>query len=366
MGTEFEIIKNLAEHVKFGLIRTKRNQLVFMNSHALELFGYSSVEDVRGMQHEKLYADQEEYQHLLAKQRTYGRITNERALLKRKDQTNFWGLLTRSAYFLSGVLHVDEIIFDISEQVRNEHRLREKDLLLDKVANELDRFVYSASHDLRSPISSMKGLMTLMKMNPDVFDWEHFLTMMEESLDRLDVFISKLVEFSRNSHEPVVMERVDLNKIIKSILDDQQAHSNWPKVKVECLLPDSFVVSSDYNKVYTILSHVIRNSLDYSDVSKCSFLLSIKGQIHRDIVTLEIIDNGIGIEKKFMPMVFQMFFRATMLSKGSGLGLYLAREAINRLGGTITISSELNLGTLVRIQFPAEAISDLDDSLQIA
>ena len=189
MGTEFEIIKNLAEHVKFGLIRTKRNQLVFMNSHALELFGYSSVEDVRGMQHEKLYADQEEYQHLLAKQRTYGRITNERALLKRKDQTNFWGLLTRSAYFLSGVLHVDEIIFDISEQVRNEHRLREKDLLLDKVANELDRFVYSASHDLRSPISSMKGLMTLMKMNPDVFDWEHFLTMMEESLDRLDVFI---------------------------------------------------------------------------------------------------------------------------------------------------------------------------------
>ena len=135
---------------------------------------------------------------------------------------------------------------------------------------------------------------------------------------------------------------------------------------MECLLPDSFVVSSDYNKVYTILSHVIRNSLDYSDVSKCSFLLSIKGQIHRDIVTLEIIDNGIGIEKKFMPMVFQMFFRATMLSKGSGLGLYLAREAINRLGGTITISSELNLGTLVRIQFPAEAISDLDDSLQIA
>jgi signal transduction histidine kinase len=106
---------------------------------------------------------------------------------------------------------------------------------------------------------------------------------------------------------------------------------------------------------------VIRNSLDYCDVNKCGVLLSIKGHIQHNLVTIEIVDNGIGIDQKYMPMVFQMFFRASRLSKGSGLGLYLAREAINRLGGNITITSKLNLGTLVTIQFPAEATSIVDE-----
>ena len=366
MYTDLEIMNNLAGHLKFAVIRTKSNEVAFMNEHALELFGYASREETRMVRHRMLFADREAYYDLLAKQKAYGVITNERVLFIRKDQTNFWGLLTRKPHEINGELFVDEIIVDISAQVINEHKLREKDLLLEKVAGELDRFIYSASHDLRSPISTMKGLMSLLRMNSEAFAWEYFLRMMEESLDRLDVFISKLVEFSKNSNEPLVIGPVNLNNIIKSILDDQRQHSNWPKVNVECLLPDSFIVSSDFNKVYTVLSHVIKNALDYCDVGKCSFLLSIKGHIQRDIVTIEIVDNGIGIAKKFMPMVFQMFFRASMLSKGSGLGLYLAREAINRLGGNIMITSELNLGTLVTIQFPAETTSGIDEARKTA
>jgi signal transduction histidine kinase len=164
----------------------------------------------------------------------------------------------------------------------------------------------------------------------------------------------------------VVIEPVDLNNIIKSILDEQRQHANWPRVHVECSLPDSFVAYSDFNKVYTVLSHIIRNSLDYCDFAKCTFLLLIKGHIQGDVVTIEISDNGIGIDKKFIPMVFQMFFRASMLSKGSGLGLYLAREAINRLGGNIMITSELSRGTRVTIQFPAEVAMDVDEARQTA
>lgn len=366
MDTDLDIIYNLVGYLKFAIIRTREGELVFMNEHALDLFGYSSNEEVYSDSHRILFADRQAYHHLLAKQKAYGLITNERVLFLRKDQTNFWGLLTRKPHYIDGQLYIDEIIVDISEQVINEHKLREKDLLLEKVAGELDRFVYSASHDLRSPISTMKGLMALMRMNSEAFTREHFLDMMDQSLDKLDVFIGKLVEFSRNSHEPLVMEDVNLEDVIKSILQEMKQHSNLEKTCIEYSLPDSFIVRSDLNKVYTVLFHVIKNALDYSDEGKCSFLLSIKGYIQRDLVTIEIVDNGIGIDRKFMPMVFQMFFRASMLSKGSGLGLYLAREAINRLAGNITITSELNLGTLVTIQFPAEVVSSVDEARKIA
>ena len=365
MNSDLEIINNLAGYLKFAVIRTRNNEPVFMNEPALELFGYTSTEEIRGS-HQMLFADSSEYDNLLAKQKTHGLIINERMHFIRKDQTDFWGLLTSKPYNVNSDVYRDEIIVDISAQVINEQRLREKDLLLEKVAGELDRFIYSASHDLRSPISSMKGLVSLARINSEASAWKHFLDMMEESLDKLDVFIFKLIEFSRNSNEPVVIEPVNLNYVIMSILNELEQHSNWPRVKVECSIPDSFIVCSDANKIYTALSHVIRNSLDYSDVTKCSIVLSIKGYIQRDVVTIEIIDNGIGIDKKFMPMVFQMFFRASMLSKGSGLGLYLAREAINRLSGNITITSELSLGTLVTIQFPSEAASIVDESRKTA
>jgi len=356
----------MAEYLRFAMIRTKGNELVFMNEQALELFGYASPEEIFPVSRQMLFADREAYSYLLEKQKAYGMITNERVLFIRKDHSNFWGALTSKPYHVNGEPYFDEIIVDISAQINNEHSLREKELLLEKVAGELDRFVYRASHDLRSPISTMKGLMSLVRMDSEIFAQEHFLSLLDESLERLDAFISKLVEFSRNSNESIMIEPVEISNIIKSILDDQQKHANWPRVNLECSLPESFTVYSDFNKLYTVLSHVIKNSLDYCDLNKYSFLLSIKGHIQRDMVTIEIIDNGIGIDKKFMPMVFQMFFRASVLSKGSGLGLFLAREAINRLGGNITITSEMNVGTLVAIQFPAKAISNVVENQKTA
>jgi signal transduction histidine kinase len=323
-----------------------------MNEQALELFGFSSLADANFYRRKMLFADRESYLHLTEKQKSYGLLTNERVLFIRKDHTNFWGSLTSKSYESNGDLCHDEIIVEITDQVRNEHNLREKGHLLEKVAGELDRFIYSASHDLRSPISSMKGLLALFKRNPETLAQEQFLVMMTECLNKLEAFISKLVVFSKNSNEPVVIEPVDLRTIVTSILDELREHDNRFKVEVECVLPEDCKVYSDFSKLYTILSHIIRNAFDYLDPSKCSGLLLIKAEIQREKVLMEVLDNGIGIDKKCMPTIFQMFYRASRLSKGSGLGLYLAREAIVRLGGSIDINSELNLGTLVKVEFP--------------
>jgi signal transduction histidine kinase len=313
-----------------------------------------------------LFADRDSYLHLREKQKSYGILTNERVLFMRKDHTNFWGSLTSKSYELNGELCHDEIIVDVTDQVRNEHNLREKGHLLEKVAGELDRFIYSASHDLRSPVSSMKGLISLFKRNPETLSREQFLDMTTECLNKLEAFISKLVLFSKNSNEPVFIEPVDLRTILMSILDELREHDNRSKVEIECMLPADCQVYSDFSKLYTTLSHIIRNAFDYHDPLKHSGLLLIKAEIQREKVLVEVVDNGIGIDKKSIPTIFQMFYRASRLSKGSGLGLYLAREAIVRLGGSIDINSELNLGTLVKVQFPNATTQGLDEEWKTA
>jgi signal transduction histidine kinase len=125
-------------------------------------------------------------------------------------------------------------------------------------------------------------------------------------------------------------------------------------------------VYSDVNKLYTTLSHIIRNAFDYHDASKCNGLLLIKAEIQREKVLIEVLDNGIGIDRKYIPTIFQMFYRASRLSKGSGLGLYVAREAMVSLGGSIDINSELNLGTLVKVQFPNATSQNFDEERQTA
>jgi signal transduction histidine kinase len=259
----------------------------------------------------------------------------------------------------------DEIIVDISDKVINEHKLCEKSHMLEKVANELDRFIYSASHDLRSPISSMRGLISLFKTNTKVFPPDQFISMMEESLNKLETFVNRLVEFSRNSNEPVQIEAVDIAKMIDSILDELKTHPNKGKVNVECAMDGVSGVYSDFNKLYTVLFHVIKNSFDYVDPSKPRAILSIKSEMLKDQVVIEIMDNGIGIDKKSLPIVFQMFYRGTHLSRGSGLGLFLAREAITRLGGTIEIKSELSRGTFIILEIPNDARS-MRGQLQMA
>jgi signal transduction histidine kinase len=354
MSTDLEIIYNLRETFNFAVIRANSHGFLYMNAEAMEMFGFSSMEEIASYPRRTLFADRDLYHHLVTKQKAYGRLINERVLFNRKNRSNFWGCLTSRLYEVDGELYYDDIIWDVSEEVANEHKLSEKSHLLEKVANELDRFIYSASHDLRAPISSMKGLIYLFRMNMQVFSCGQLLDMMEESLNKLEVFINKLVEFSKNSNQPVIIEPICLAKVIRSILEGMKPHPNSAKTNVEWQAPADSLLYSDYSKIHTALFHVIKNAFDFVDPTKGSGLLSIKADINRERACVEIIDNGIGIEKHLMSTIFQMFFRASSLSKGSGLGLYLAREALVRLGGSIDISSEPNLGTVVTIQIPNE------------
>lgn len=324
----------------------------YMNEIALALFGFSDVEETNCLSRRTIFADADAYMHLQAKQKAYGTLQHERVLFSRADQSNFWGSLTSTMYELDGELVYDEIIEEVTAEVLKEHKLSEKSLLLEKVASELDRFVYSASHDLRSPISTMKGLLLLMQKQLSGLSVDEFVNMMDESLDKLEAHIGKLVEFSKNSNEPVSCEHIDLETLMQSILFELEQHPNRGQIEIECSVQGNYPFMCDMNKLKTLLFQTIKNSLDYMDPYKSKPFLSIKIKRSQAKTSIEVIDNGIGIEKKHLPNVFQMFYRASIRSKGSGLGLYLVREAVVKLNGSIDINSELGVGTCVIIQVP--------------
>ncbi|WP_375580356.1 two-component regulator propeller domain-containing protein [Marivirga tractuosa] len=219
-----------------------------------------------------------------------------------------------------------------------------------KVNSELDGFVYSASHDLRSPLASLLGLINLSRTDPEnSFD---YLNKMEKSVKRLDDFISEIIDFSSNERKEVVCDEVDFKHITQSIIDELSFLDTDDKVKKEVDIIQKGVFNSDKRRIAVIFRNLISNALKYYDDSKDQPYLKIKVDSNAEKAIILIEDNGIGIAQNEQEEVFKMFYRATERSTGSGLGLYIILETVEKLKGSIKMESEKFVGTKFHIEIP--------------
>jgi signal transduction histidine kinase len=228
--------------------------------------------------------------------------------------------------------------------------IQEMNKKLIKVNGELDGFVYSASHDLRSPLASLLGLIDLSRK--DSQNANLYLNKMEKSIKRLDDFISEIIDFSSNERKEVVCDEVDFKSIIDSVVDDLSFLDSHNIVKKNISVAQQGVFKSDKRRLGVIFRNLISNALKYFDNSKNESYLSIEVKTTSDFAHIIVADNGIGISQEEQQEVFKMFYRATERSTGSGLGLYIILETVDKLGGTIEMESEKYLGTKFIIKIP--------------
>lgn len=346
-----EVVDSLENKLEVAIMRSDDRGFVAVNKSMLLLFKFESIEEVRDYSRKNIFANIDSFHHLRIKLHSLGCVHNERILFKRKDGTNFWGLLTSVQRHIEERVVYDEKIIDITTTVENEHKLAEKTMLLDKVTAELDRFIYSSSHDLRSPISTLAGLINLMKISP-ASTHNDCIDMMGKTLQKLETHIQKLVDFAKNSNEKVGCDEVNMLEIFLAVLTDLRGHANYERVSLSYEIIGKSVFFSDQQKVKTILHHVIKNSFDFIDLKKTNHFLKINFHLLPDRCELEIVDNGIGIEKEHLPLVCQMFYRATAQSHGSGLGLFIAKEAALKIRGHLDVVAEYGVGCSVRIIIP--------------
>lgn len=247
---------------------------------------------------------------------------------------------------------------DVTEIISKEELLKKQNEELLKTNKELDRFVYSTSHDLRAPLKSLLGLTDLIKENMEPGDTEQKerMDMMEQSVKKLDDFIEEILNYSRNTRMEVAKEHIDFSEMMKQIKKNHKFMEGTKGFTIKLQIHQEEKFISDKHRVDVVLSNLISNAVKYQDISKKHRFMKIIIHCSKENANIEIEDNGIGVADKDKEKIFEMFYRATRLSTGSGLGLYIVKEALVKLGGTIHLESELKKGTKFTIMLPSQIV----------
>jgi signal transduction histidine kinase len=234
----------------------------------------------------------------------------------------------------------------------NALELVENNMLLSRTNAELDRFVYSTSHDLRAPLTSIMGLIdiTLDSQNPN--DVKRYLSLMKDRVHSLDHFIKDITDYSRNNRLEVKREQVKLADLAHEVWESLKFSPEAENIDFIIDIPDDIYIESDKNRLRVIISNLISNAVRYHDLKKENQYIKLHYQMNGRISYIHVEDNGQGIASEFHSKIFDMFFRANEQSKGSGLGLYIVKEALMKLSGSIKLESTVGIGTTFTIMLP--------------
>jgi signal transduction histidine kinase len=241
---------------------------------------------------------------------------------------------------------------EITELKKSEEQLKAQNIELEKVNHELDQFVYSASHNLRAPLLSVKGLLGLMEDEEmEAPARQRFIDEIYKSIQRLDATIKDIIDYSKNARLELLPTPIDLEQLVRNTHEDLKFYEGTT-VSLEIITRMTSAFYSDERRLNSIVHNIMSNSVKYSDPSKEKCSLKVDLDITRESCTLVFTDNGMGISAENQHRVFDMFYRATTERSGSGLGLYIVKEMTERIGGSIELQSELGKGTTLKLILP--------------
>lgn len=225
---------------------------------------------------------------------------------------------------------------------------------LRKSNKELDRFVYSVSHDLRAPLSSMLGVVGLCEMGEmDPFIQKN-VSLLKGSIKKLDGFIVDILDYSRNSRLEIHRQEIHFDDLLTDICNNLKFMStdDQRKVEVRTSIHNGIAFYSDRSRLSIILNNLISNSIRYQNPEVADPFVEVFVEISASSATIRVSDNGIGIDRANHEKVFHMFYRVSTKSVGSGLGLYIVKETVEKLQGVIHLESEPGKGTAFNIHLP--------------
>jgi signal transduction histidine kinase len=220
---------------------------------------------------------------------------------------------------------------------------------LRKVNLELDNFLYRTSHDLRAPLASILGLINLTRHSDDQKENLRIVEMIESRIRKLDEVIRDILNLSRTSKILNRIERIDFNQVMREIFSDMKFQEGAGNIKLRYREEPGNILHSDVGRIKMILSNLLSNAVKYHRLNQEDPFIEVNFQKAGTKVFIQVIDNGQGIAKDSQEKIFDMFYRASTQSDGTGLGLYIVREAVRRLKGSISVSSKEGKGSTFTI-----------------
>jgi signal transduction histidine kinase len=247
--------------------------------------------------------------------------------------------------FLIGILIWGIIVWRVHSVERVNSKLR-------KLNEELDRFVYSASHDLRAPLSSVLGLVEIARLETTIEGKQQCLDMINTSVVKLDGFINDIIDYSRNQRLELQPELLSITAEIHDAFNDLKYLDKEHKIEKIVEVDDQITFVTDGRRLNVVLKNIISNAIRYHNLRQDNPFIKVKVEYTHDKAVITIEDNGIGIDPDHLEHIFKMFYRADESSKGSGLGLYIVKETLDKIGGQVEVKSQLHLGSSFIITIP--------------
>ena len=257
--------------------------------------------------------------------------------------------LTRLPLAIQNALRQRELQ-DQRKYAEAELRVQNEELV--KINQEMDSFIYSVSHNLRAPLMSVLGLLDLAsREDSDRGNYfQDYFSMMNHSITKLDDTLKEILDYSRNSRQQIVYQRIDFRKTIEESLQKLKYLEGFESMETTITIKADHAFYSDEYRITVIINNLISNAINYKDINKEKCKLEISVLITKEKALLSFTDNGIGIAEEYKSRIFNMFFRGTVRSKGAGLGLYIVKETINKLNGRIGVHSTYGEGTIVDLE----------------
>ncbi len=233
--------------------------------------------------------------------------------------------------------------------------LAAKNTELQSAYDELGKFAYSVTHDLRGPLLSVIGALDVAKTMDNIAEIREILGMMDAAVKKLDEFIKNTHEYYNLKRGKLVFEEIDFNNIIADTTAIFRIAGRMDNVRYTAHVSQNDVFLSDEISIKIILNNLLSNAFKFQRKTASDKFVDVDIKVENDSAIILVKDNGIGIHESHINNIFTMFYRATSEESGSGFGLYNVKDALTKLNGIIEVDSVVNEGTTFKVTIPGKA-----------
>jgi signal transduction histidine kinase len=215
-----------------------------------------------------------------------------------------------------------------------------------KAKQIINGFIYSCSHSLRGPLKSISGLVHLLQQGPCSEEHPHeYMKLILQSVGKMECLLQQLEEALENSKKELIIEPVDFKRMVEEVLYQVENESGFHRIKINVNVDQVVYFYSDATRLQTVLLNLVSNAITFHDNQKDTQFIDIFIKATAASCTVQVIDNGMGMPMEVQERIFELFYRGSDRSTGSGVGLYVAKEVLKKMSGSISVNSELHQGS---------------------
>ena len=227
--------------------------------------------------------------------------------------------------------------------------IMEQNLTLRSMNDRINHFVFAVTHDLRSPLTSLSGLVSVLEKEKDITKVPVYTEMMRETIELQDNYIKEVLHTIRNENNG--SELCKLDEIVKDVITQNSFFDEGKRVNFLSEL-DVWEVNCNVTDLKTVFNNLISNAVKYADFNKPEQWVKVKSYQDGKNCIIEVEDNGIGIKASQHKNIFNKYFKSGLNKKSMGLGLYFVKQAIEQMHGTIAVKSSPGSGTSFIVALP--------------